>query len=59
MGPHRLWGGGRARALGPQGPLGKGDSDMFEDFTLVTLWRVDLGAGSHDVGQEPSKRALW
>lgn len=58
MGPHRLWGGGRALALGLLGLLGKGDNDMFDDFTLATVWRVDLGAGSHNMGQEASKRAL-
>lgn len=59
MGPCRLWGGGRALALGPQGLLSKGGSHTFEDFTLVMVWRVDLGAGSQDMGQEASKRALW
>lgn len=39
MGPHRLWAGGRALALGPQRPLGNGDNDTLklEDFTLVML----------------------
>lgn len=42
MGSHRLCG-GRALALGPPGPLDKGDNDTFEDFTLVIMWRIDLG----------------
>lgn len=59
MGPHRLGRGGQA--LGPRGLLGKGDSDTLEleNNALVMVWRVDLGAGSQDVGQETSKRALW
>lgn len=60
MRPHRQWRGG-ALALGPLRPLSKGDNDTLEleDFTLVTVWRVDLGAGSQDVGQETSKRTPW
>lgn len=59
MGPHKLWGGGRALVLGPQRLLAKSDNDMFEDFTLVTGWRVDLEGGGHNLEQEASKRPLW
>lgn len=49
--------GSSSSALGPWGPLGKGDSDMLEleDFTLVMVWREDLGARSQEVRRRPAK----